>query len=85
MVVRGWMPRALAFDERVTVELRCHNLFVETGETVTQTQYLVSAPASGSRRSCTMRASSSRRCPGDWAGTPFGGDEPIMVFVARAR
>lgn len=44
LVVRGWMPRALAFDERVTVELRCHNLFVDTGETVTQTQYLVFRP-----------------------------------------
>ncbi|MDO5051698.1 MAG: hypothetical protein Q4E05_02245 [Pseudoclavibacter sp.] len=87
------MPRALAFDvcgrgpcsSRITVELRRHNLLVDTGETVTQTQHLVFRPSERIEAELHDAGFEPEAVPATGRGTPFGGDEPIMVFVARAR
>lgn len=77
--------RAELLDDGITVELVSHNLFLDADETVVQTQHLVFRSRERIEAELHDAGFELEAVSGDWAGTPFGGDEPIMVFVARAR
>ena len=68
-----------------TVELVSHNLFTRTGETVTDTQRLAFRTRERIETDLHRAGFDVEAVHGDWAGTSFSGDEPVMIFVARAR
>lgn len=81
-VLEEWMDASL-LDGR-TVELRAHNLFVATSETVTETLLLVFRSRDEIERDLAVAGFEVEAVFGDWRGALFDGASPLMVFVARA-
>lgn len=67
------------------VELRAHNLFVHTNETVTETLMLAFRDRVDLEAQLEAAGFDVTATYGDWKRTPFTEDAPVMVFVARAR
>lgn len=67
------------------VQLKAHNLFAETGETVTETLVLTFRDELTLRSQLEAAGFDLQATYGDWKRTPFTEAAPIMVFVARAR
>jgi SAM-dependent methyltransferase len=67
------------------VELVGHNLFAATGEELTETQLLTFRDRATIEAQLDAAGFAVDAVFGDWRRTPFRGDEPLMVFVARAR
>ncbi|KHK97120.1 methyltransferase type 12 [Microbacterium mangrovi] len=66
------------------VELVAHNLFVATGEEVTETQLLTFRDRAMLEYQLDAAGFAVEAVFGDWNRTPFRGHEALMVFVARA-
>jgi len=66
------------------VKLTAHNLFVEQEETVVETELIHFREAGTITASLEAAGFEVEAVYGDWHRHPFTGDEPIMVFVARA-
>lgn len=67
------------------VRLVAHTVFVDTAETVTETQLLTFRDRATVERQLDAAGFAVDAVFGGWDRAPFGGDEPLMVFVARAR
>lgn len=68
-----------------SVQLVAHNLFVETNETVTETQLLAFRKRIAIESQLSSAGFEVEAVYRDWQRTPFTNDAPLMVFVARAR
>jgi len=68
-----------------TVKLTAHNFFVETTETVTETEVLTFRDRSTLEDQLKTAGFDVRSVYGDWNRNPFTAEAPIMVFVAVAR
>lgn len=66
------------------VELLSHNLFTESGEELIETQVLTFRDRDTITAQLEAAGFTADAVFGDWHRTPFRGDEPLMVFVARA-
>lgn len=68
-----------------TVELRAHNLFTQTNETVTETLRLAFRSQNTLKQQLAAAGFMVEATYGDWSRNPFTQTAPIMIFVARAR
>jgi len=68
-----------------TVELAAHNLFLRSGDTVTETVRLAFRPRVDIESDLRAAGFDVEAVYGDWKHTPFTEDAPVMVFVVRAR
>jgi SAM-dependent methyltransferase len=68
-----------------TVELRAHNLFAQTNETVTETLLLSFREQNTLEQQLNAAGFVVEATYGDWRRNPFNEESPIMIFVARAR
>lgn len=68
-----------------TITLRAHNLFAETGETVTEEVVLAFRELDTIRDQLGSARFVLEEVYGDWQRRPFTQDAPVMVLVARAR
>jgi hypothetical protein len=66
------------------VQLTAHNVFVETGETVTEVQTLHFRERSGLERELRAAGFAVEAVYGDWQRGPITSASPVMVFVATA-
>ncbi len=67
------------------VQLEAHNLFENTGETVTETLVLAFRDHATLEGQLNAAGFEVQAVYGDWKRTPFTENAPIMVFVAIAR
>ncbi|GHG53374.1 methyltransferase type 11 [Flavimobilis marinus] len=71
-------------DDR-TVEYAAHNIFLDSGDTVTERLQLVFRSRAEIEADLQAAGLAVESVYGDWSRTPMSDDAPVMVFVARAR
>lgn len=67
------------------VEIRAHNLFAVSNETVTERLLLAFRDRSTLEQQLDIAGFDVEATYGDWDRNPFTEDAPIMIFIARAR
>lgn len=68
-----------------TVEVKFHNRFERTGDTVTEVLHLVFRDRETLTTQLDAAGFEIEAVYGDWGKTPFDLDHPLLVMVARAR
>lgn len=67
------------------VELKCHNLFVDTNDTVTETLVLTFRSRHLLEEQLHTAGFDIEATYGTWTRTPFSESSPLIILVARAR